>query len=216
MFRKHLILLGIIISIVLLLVATLHYPGGSQYDLNSIGYDWKNNYLSNLFGPKAVNGADNASQPWAACGMFFLCISFALFFITFSKKIPDQSASKVIKYFGMGGMIFAFLAVTPYHDTMIIIADTLALVSIFYITVFVFKSKLHFSKVLSVLCMLSIYCCTYLYFTSSYLELLPIMQKTSLAINMLWVLWLEYFTKTEDFQHIKTAKAAGENKTTNR
>lgn len=43
MLRQYSILLGIIISLLLLLVATLYYPGGSQYDKNSVGYDWKNN-----------------------------------------------------------------------------------------------------------------------------------------------------------------------------
>jgi len=203
--NKHLVFIGIIIAITLLFVSTLFYPGGSQQDKNSIGYDWKNNYISNLFGETAVNGARSASPPWAAGGMFFLSISFGLFFIEFSKKIPDRSASKVIKYFGVAAMICAFLAVTPYHDTMITIADTLALVSMFYITVFIFKSTLHSSKILSVLCLLSVYICTYLYYTRSYLEMLPLMQKASFAMSIIWILWLEYFTKGEDFQHIKTA-----------
>ena len=151
MVKKYSILPGIIISTTLLVVSTRYYPGGSQYDKNSIGYDWKNNYLSNLFGEKAVNGSDNASRLWAISGMLFLCVSFALFFIEFSKKISSKGAAKIIRYFGVGAMTFAFLAVTPFHDTMITIASTLALISMFYITVFVFKSKLHFFKILCTL-----------------------------------------------------------------
>ena len=203
MLRKYSILIGIVISLLLLFVSTLYYPGGSQYDMNSTGYDWVNNYLSNLFSEKAVNGSQNLSRPWAVGGMFFLSISFALFFIEFSKNIPDKGASRVIKYFGACAMIFAFLAVTPYHDTMITIADTLALVIIFYITIFTFKSKLYFSETLSVLCMLSGYGCTYIYYTRSYLEVLPIAQKVFLAISILWILWLSYFTNREDFQTVK-------------
>ena len=55
MLKKHSILLGIIISILLLFIATWHYPGGSQVDKNSVGFDWKNNYISNLFGKNAAN-----------------------------------------------------------------------------------------------------------------------------------------------------------------
>lgn len=187
------------ISLSLLLVATLYYPGGSQYDSNSIGYDWKHNYLSNLFADKAVNGSYNASRPWAVSGMLFLCVSFALFFIDFPKKIPSQSAAKVIRYCGVGAMVFAFLAVTPYHDTMITIASTLALISMFYITVFVFTSKLHLLTILSVVCLLVSYTCNYLYYTRSYVELLPILQKLSLVISITWVLSLQYFTTIADF-----------------
>jgi hypothetical protein len=198
--RKYSILLGIIISLLLLLLATLHYPGGSQYDKNSIGYDWKNNYLSNLFDVKAVNGSENASRLWAVAGMLFLCASFALFFIEFSKKISSKGAAKIIRYCGVSAMIFAFLAVTPYHDAVIRLASTLALISMFYITVFLFKSRLHLLGILSVVCLLAFYSCNYIYFTRSYVEYLPIFQKIALAITITWVLFLQYFTSIADFQ----------------
>jgi hypothetical protein len=199
MLRKYSIPIGIVISLLLLLVATLYYPGGSQYDSNSIGYDWKHNYLSNLFSDKAVNGSHNASRPWAVSGMLFLCFSFALFFIDFSKKISPQGAAKVIRYCGVGAMVFAFLAVTPYHDTMVTIASTLALVSMFYITVFVFRARLHLITTLSIVCLLVSYACNYLYYTRSHLELLPVLQKLSLIISIAWILALQYFTTITDF-----------------
>ena len=47
-------------------MATLYYPGGSQHDPNSIGYNWKNNYLSILQPPtfdrsKRFTRADDVS-----------------------------------------------------------------------------------------------------------------------------------------------------------
>ena len=199
MLRKHSILIGIVISLSLLVLATRHYPGGSQYDKDSVGYDWKNNYLSNLFGASAVNGAHNASRPWAIAGMLVLCASFAFFFIEFSKKISPKSAAGVIRYCGAGGMLFAFLAVTPYHDQVLTAASTLALISMFYITVFLFKSKLHYFKVLSIVLLVVSYGCNYVYFTRSYLEFLPVLQKIALVITIIWVLALQYFTTTDDF-----------------
>jgi hypothetical protein len=192
MFGKYSILLGIIISLLLLLVATLHYPGGSQFDKNSIGYDWKNNYLSNLFDVKAVTGSENSARLWAIAGMLLLCASFALFFVEFPKKIFSKGAAKIIRYCGVSAMIFAFLAVTPYHDAVIRIASTLALISMFYITVFVFKSRLHLLGILSVVCLLVSYSCNYIYFTRSYVEYLPIFQKIALAITIAWILSLQY------------------------
>jgi hypothetical protein len=199
MLRKHSVLLGIVISVSLLVVATLHYPGGSQYDKNSVGYDWKNNYLSNLFGATAVNCAYNASRPWAIAGMLFLCVSFAVFFIEFPKKISSKSAAGVIRYCGVGAALFAFLAVTPYHDSVITAASTLALISMFYITVFVFKSRLHLFKILSVVLLLVCYGCNYVYYTRSYVELLPVLQKIALVITIIWALALQYFTTMADF-----------------
>jgi len=203
MLRKHSILIGIIISLLLLFVATRYYPGGSQHDQNSTGFDWKNNYLSNLFSTKAVNGVDNLSVPWAVGGMLFLCISFALFFIEFSKKIPPGSAAKVIKYAGACAMAFGSLAVTPYHDLAIMIGGTLFLLSMFYVTVFVFKSKLLLFKILCIICLLVFYCCNYIYYTRNYLEILPVMQKIGIFIAIVWILSLQYFTTKMDFYREK-------------
>jgi len=206
MLKKHSILIGIIISISLLVIATLYYPGGSQFDKNAIGYDWKNNFISNLFGEKAVNGADNPSRFWAVGGMIFLAASFATFFVGFSKRIPAKGAANVIKYFGAIGMIFTFLIATPLHDIMITIASTMFLLSLFYITVFVFKTRLHVFKFLCTVFLLDFYGTLFLFGSGYFWEFLPIMQKILFALSIGLMLGLEYFTKKEDFQHIKLGK----------
>ena len=113
-------------------------------------------------------------------------------------------------------MIFTFLAVTPYHDTMIRIASTLALISMFYITVFVFKSRLHLLGILSVVCLLVSYSCNYVYFTRSYVEYLPIFQKIALAITITWILSLQYLTSITDFQSKENIAIKADDLTTNR
>lgn len=216
MLKKYSILLAIIIAISLLLIATLYYPGGSQFDETAVGYDWKNNYISNLFGEKAINGEDNRSRFWAVGGMMFLSVSFAIFFIQFSKKIPVKGAAKVIKYFGTGAMIFTFLIATPLHDMMITIASTMTLISIFYITIFVFKSRLLLFKFLCVACLLVFYCSLYMYYSGTYLKFLPIMQKVTFVSTIILILGLEYFTKMKDFEHLETGKSTIPTKATNR
>lgn len=216
MLKKYSILLGIIISILLLLIAALNYPGGSQFDKTAIGYDWKNNYISNLFGEKAINGSDNTSRFWAVGGMMFLSVSFAMFFIEFSKRIPVKGAAKVIKYFGIGAMIFTFLIATPLHDSMITIASTMTLISLFYITVFVFKSRLLLFKFLCVAGLLVFYCSLFMYYSGTYLKFLPIMQKVTFVSTIFLILGLEYFTKMKDFEHLKQGKSSTHPKATSR
>lgn len=200
MLKKHGILLTIIISIILLLIATIYYPGGSQLDKNSAGYDWKNNYISNLFAERAVNGAENASRYWAAGGMLFLSLSFTLFFFEFSKRISHKTAALIIRYFGIGAMLCTFLVVTALHDIMITIGSTLVLISIFYITVFVLKSKLHFFKILSVLCLLIYYATLFIYKSGYGIDILPVMQKATLAVAIAWMLSLHYLSSASDFE----------------
>lgn len=208
MVKKYSVLIGISIAVLLLLMATFVYPGGSLADKDSVGFVWSKNFISNLFAAKAVNDSDNPSRVWADTGMIFLAVSFALFFVKFSKKIPVKSAANVIKYLGAGGMLFTFLIVTPLHDVMITISSTLFLVSLFYITVFILKSRLHLFKILCILCLLIFYVTLYLYGSGNY-DFLPIMQKITFASTLLLVLGLEYFTKKEDFGHLKTTKPNG-------
>jgi hypothetical protein len=204
-FNKHLVLIGIIISVSLLYVASKVYPGGSLFDKNSIGFDWTKNFISNLFGAKAINGSDNPSRFWADAGMVFLSLSFAIFFIKFSNRIPSKSAANVIKYMGVAGMLCTALIVTSLHDIMVTVASTLFLVSIFYITVFTFKTKLHLFKFLCVGCLLVFYYTLYLFGVGPY-TLLPIMQKITFASVIVLILVLEYFTRKEDYEHIRTAR----------
>jgi hypothetical protein len=202
MFKKHFVLIGIIVALLLLLIATLVYPGGSLSNKNAVGFDWSKNFISNLFAEKAVNGLDNPARLWADGGMIFLALSFATFFIAFSQKIPVKSASMIIRYLGASGMVFMFLIVTPLHDIMITIASTMFLVSLFYITVFVLKSKLTLLKYLCVFGLLIFYYTLYLYGSGSY-DILPIMQKVTFISTIVLILGLTYFTKKEDFEQIQ-------------
>lgn len=200
-YRKHLLLLGLLIATILLFVATRMYPGGSQIDKNSIGYDFSNNYLCNLFDPIAVNGEYNPSQYWAIAGMLTICLSFGYFFFDFSRKIHSKKAASTIKFSGIASMFFAFLIVTPYHNQMIIISSVLAFISISLITVYIFKSRLNYFKTLCILCLLSLFVCNYVYYTKIQLVYLPILQKIALSLSVLWIILLQYFSNKSDFDN---------------
>lgn len=201
--KKYAILIGIIIGTFLLILATFHYPGGTYENVNSEGYDWANNYISNLLRPLAVNGTENAARPYAILGVLFLTASFGVFFVKFSNRIKIKSASLVIKYLGILATILGFITVVPsMHDIMVTASSILTLLIFFYITVMVIKSKLSLMKVLSIIFLLTFYFGAYMYFTRSYLEYMPIMQKIIFLMKIVWILSLQYLTRKEDFQYI--------------
>ncbi len=197
--KKHILLLGMSLSIILFTLSAASYPGGSQKDINAIGYDWKHNYLCNLLNEKAVNGADNTARIWAIAGMLCLCISMALFFVRFSTKITAINSAKIIKYCGIVSMFFGFLVFTPYHNLMTTLSSIAALVALFYMTIYIFKSKRPVFKGLSVLCLAILYVNNYIYYSQHLLEILPILQKISFLLVFVLILGLDYFTKKEDF-----------------
>ncbi len=69
MFKKYAVLICIAISVILMVIAAQLYPGGSILDKNSTGFDWTRNFISNLFGANAINGAENGGRIWAIIGM---------------------------------------------------------------------------------------------------------------------------------------------------
>ena len=202
MIKKYSVLICIVISVILMVIATLVYPGGSLLDKNSTRFQWSKNFISNLFAAKAVNGLENPSRIWALIGMAFHSIGYGIFFINTSKKIPQRHSANVLKYIGVSNILFSFLIVTPLHDIMVTISSTLFLIGLFYITVFSLKTKLHLLKFCCIICLLTFYYTLYLYGSGDW-GLLAIMQKVSFISSMLLVLGLEYFTKFEDFKRIK-------------
>lgn len=202
MFKKYAVLIGIVISSILMMIAISVYPGGSMYNEYSTGFDWQRNFISNLFATRALNGAENASKIWAYVGMILFPLSYAMFFINMAKKLPDKNAAYIIKYVGITNILFTFLTVTPWHDLMLIISTSLFWTCLFIITVFILKTRLHLFKVLCVVSLLIFYYSVYLWGISDW-NLLPITQKINLVTSTLLILGLEYFTKQEDFAHIK-------------
>ena len=200
MIKKYSVFISLVISVILIVIATLVYPGGSILDKNSIGFGWSKNFLSNLFATKAINGSENPGWIWALIGMAFHSVGYGIFFINMSKKISSRQWANILKFIGATNLIFIFLIATPLHD-LGTISIILTLFGLFTITVFILMSKLHLLKFCCIICLLTYYCFFSL-FGFGYLGLAAIMQKVYSISSMLLVLGLEYFTKQEDFKEI--------------
>jgi hypothetical protein len=208
MIQKHFVVICLVLALVLLSVAALLYPGGSQASLQSVGFSLADNYLCNLFGAKAMNGADNPGRFWAFAGMFLMCVGFGAFFYRASAKIQHRSSALIIRYTGMASMFFAFLVITPYHDLMVTIMVVSGMVAVFYLSVFVFRMQSWFWGILTAACLALVYFDTFLYYSGLWLEILPGLQKINYILTIVWVIGIEYFTTRDDFPvKMKSTKA---------
>lgn len=157
MIKKYSVLICLVTSMILIVIATLLYPGGSLNDKNSIGFGWSKNFLSNLFATKAINGSENPGWIWALVGMAFHSVGYGLFFINMSKKISSKPWTNILKTIGIANLIFIFLIATPLHD-LGTISIVLTLTGLFIITGFILKSKLLVLKFCCIICLLTYYC----------------------------------------------------------
>lgn len=199
--KKYSVLICVVTSVILLVTATLIYPGGSLPDRNSVGFGWTKNFLSNLFATKALNGAPNPGWIYAVIGMAFHSVGYGIFFIHMSKKIALRPWSDVIKFLGVANIVLIFLIATPLHD-LGTLSIVLTLVGLFIITVFMLRSKLHLLKCCCIGCLLTYYC-FFALFGFGYMDFAVVMQKVYVICSMLLILALEYFTSYEDFRQTR-------------
>lgn len=199
MIKKYSVLAGVIISLILIMIAISVYPGGTMFNANSVGFSWTKNFMSNLFGAKALNGADNPSQIWAYAAMIVLPFTYAVFFMNMANKIPEKNAGLLLIYGGIANILATFLTVvTSLHDMMLIIATTLFWTCLIITTVFILKTRLQLFKFLCIIVLLTFYYTVYLWGTNNW-GFLPIMQKVNFFSSTILILVLEYFTQPEDF-----------------
>ncbi len=82
---------------------------------------------------------------------------------------------------------------------MVVLSSTFTLIGLFYITVYILKTKLHWLKLACIVCLLMFYYTIYLYGSGNW-GLLAIMQKVSFTSVMLLILGLEYLSRADDFE----------------
>ena len=100
---------GIVLFFCLYMAAAMTYPGGSQADIYSSGFSWRNNYWCNLLDTKAINGELNDARPFAHAAMMVLCITLAFFWYWFPVYAEmGKTKIQIIRYAGMAAMGTAF------------------------------------------------------------------------------------------------------------
>lgn len=128
----------------------------------------------------------------------FLFHNMRCFFVNMSRKIPDKGSANVIKYMGILTMPVTLLIATPLHNLMLNLSNLLFWTCMVLITVFVFKTRLHFLRAYCIICQLIFFYAVYVHSSGNWAAL-PIIQKVNSMSSLVLIFGLEYFTKREDF-----------------
>ena len=111
---------GILIFLCLYVIATRYYPGGSEFNKNSSGFSWVNNYWCNLLNDKTINGQYNAARPIALAAMVILCFALAAFWWIFPQQVELKGRSRLtIQFSGAVAMTIGMFLFTKFHDNII-------------------------------------------------------------------------------------------------
>lgn len=167
------------------------YPGGSQANLESVGFDWVHNYWCDLMDENGRNKNPNPASPYAITAMIVLCLSLMVFFIRFANKFVSGKLWKnIIRITGTISMIFAILIFTKYHSIMIALASLFGLFTLIGIIKEVYSSNYTYLKLGGVVCILLLILNNYIYYSRHFVETLPLLQKITFAIVLIWIMFL--------------------------
>ncbi len=175
--------------LVLYIVSTLFYPGGSQADKHSDGFSWTNNYWCNLLNDNAINGQLNPAKPIAVTGLFVLCLTMASFWILFPIHInTGKFAKPAIQISGTLAAATAFFLFTDIdHDLVISLASIFGIVATIGTFIGLYKTKWYGLFAFGFLNLLLVGLNNYVYYNKELIIYLPIIQKISFAAFLIWV-----------------------------
>jgi hypothetical protein len=186
-------ILGTIIFVLLYVVASLFYPGGSNADKTTTGFDWLNNYWCDLTGQVAKNGEINSARPIALTAMIILCSTLAVFWFYVPRLFSDHKFNQVIRYAGITSMTVAVFLFTDLHDTVINVAGTLGIAAMTGVFLGLYKNNLTKLFGFGVFCLGLMLFNYFIYETSFLLSLLPIIQKVTFILLLVWICLIDIY-----------------------
>jgi hypothetical protein len=194
--KKHLVLIpifGSAVYVLLYIIATLYYPGGSQIDKNSIGFSWINNYWCNLLNDTAINGQPNPAKPIAIAGMLVLCITLAYFWWLFSNRMNLSKKWKyAVRISGTLSMFIAFFLFTDLdHDLVTNLASFFGMIATVGTFIGLYRSKWMILFLIGLLNILMVCLNNYVYYTKGLIIFLPLIQKLSFVAFLIWICWID-------------------------
>jgi len=184
--------IGIVLFIGIYIYASPLYPGGSQADSNSPGFDWFHNYWCNLLNLESINGEQNQARPYAISAMVLLCVAMSLFFIQFAQQLAQTKLWKnMIQFGGILSMFFAVFMFSSYHDLMTIVASFFGLFAVLGIIRSLYISDHTIMKVTGLICLILLAFNNYIYYSEHLLYYLPLIQKITFAVVLGWIVVLQ-------------------------
>lgn len=180
-------LIGSFLFVILYILAAKVYPGGTNTNNASIGYNWTENYWCNLLSNNAINGHVNTAKPVAITAMIILCISHSFFWILFPAITRlKRNYRLLIQIPGIISMVTAFLLLTNIdHDIAINISSSIGFIAMAATIAALQQLKWNKLFLLGLFNIFLMLLNNYLYHTGN-MTYLPVVQKFSFLSFLIW------------------------------
>ena len=178
---------GFCLFAVLYFVAAADYPGGSEVNRKAESFSWRHNYWCDLLEYTAENGQPNTARPIAIAAMIVLSLAIAAFWYLIPRLfVTKEWIRRTIQFSGVLSMLVLAFLRDESHDPVIntsVAFGTLAIILCLYA---LFVSGRYGLFIMGITCLLLCFANTYIYYTKTWINTLPVVQKLSFSIFLIW------------------------------
>ncbi len=196
---QYLPLLGIFIYLMIYFYGASIYPGGTIFDVTSIGFDHYYNYWCDLAGKLTRSGVPNPARPFAVGAMVFLPLTLIVFWWRIVDLLPNNQIKRrlAIRTFGVTAMLAAAFIFTPIHDLaldILVLFLSLSLITLITSLVFIKKYKMALAPCIP----LGLGLVSFILWRSGIaMEHMPFMQKVTLVLFFIWITYVTCILKQD-------------------
>ncbi|MBK9336145.1 MAG: hypothetical protein IPM98_05995 [Lewinellaceae bacterium] len=156
--------------------------------MKAAGFNWLHNYWCDLLSMDAGNGKINPARPAAMLAMVLLGSVLAFFWYRLAGFLDCSPRMRaLIRASGIISMATAFLLFTPFHDTALAVSGGTGFVVLVATMAFLRQNNLiqlfHFGA----FCVGLVAVNNLIYWSKTYLEWLPLVQKITFCAILYWV-----------------------------
>ncbi len=185
-------IIGIVGFIILFVIATTLYPGGSVYDMSAEGHSYIHNYICDLMSLNLPEGTVNRARPFAIVAHLLLSFGMISFFYILPEIFNHSNRNtRLVRVLGMLTMTVFIFMYSSYHDTVVFITGVLGCLALlpFFLELRSFKEHkamqvlAYICAILSILVFISYETKIGSYYT-------PLLQKVTFVFDAIWVIWV--------------------------
>ncbi len=188
--RSYLLLFpaaGMVIFVFLYIIAAFNYPGGSYAMPQNDSFSFWHNYLCDLLDAKAINGEPNTARLYARWALGILCASLVWLWWhlhrLFNRRSPNLYLMRFAGLLALGTMVFLG---ADTHDLIVRIAGVFGVVALLSCLVELYKGGYTSLVILGLASLLVFLLNYYIYETGTLLFRLPVIQKLTFFLFLLW------------------------------
>ncbi len=178
---------GFCLFALLYFVAAAYYPGGSEVNRMAESFSWLHNYWCDLLEYTAENGQPNTARPIAVAAMIVLSLAIAAFWYLIPRLFVTKAwIGRTMRFSGILSMLVLAFLRNEYHDPVIntsVAFGTLAMILCLYALFISGRYGLFF---MGFTCLLLCFANAYIYYTKTWINTLPVVQKLSFSIFLIW------------------------------